>query len=103
MSCLLLSENGLFLGWGELFLDVKRIQVSAFSLDYSGVVETIVTYRKFSLKIPSLLRTVLSQFSAISIKILGSMRGFSLITPSQSEIPSLMDCLENIVKGMPTR
>ena len=32
VSCLLLSEKYLFIRWGELFFDIERIMVSAFSL-----------------------------------------------------------------------
>ena len=44
-----------------------------------------------------------SQFSAISASILVSILGFSLMIPSHSDIPSLIDCFVKIVNGILTR
>lgn len=60
-------------------------------------------YRSLSLKTPMRVRIVFSQLSAMAATILGSICAFSLITPSHKEMPSLMDCLVKIEKGMPTR
>lgn len=60
-------------------------------------------YWSLLLKTPMRLRIVFSQFSAMAATILGSIRAFSLITPNHREIPSLMDCLVKVEKGMPTR
>ena len=60
------------------------------------------TNRSFGLNTPVRLKILFSHPSAIVAKILGSMRGFSLMTPSHKDIPSLIDCLLNNVKGIPT-
>lgn len=62
-----------------------------------------VTYSKKGSNIPFLLETVLSQASAISIKILDSVSGFSWMTPSHTDKPNLIDSLVKIWNGIPTR
>lgn len=61
------------------------------------------THCNLLLNAPMRFRTVLSHLSATSIRILDSIGGFSLMTPSHREMPSLMDCLVNVANGMPTR
>lgn len=61
------------------------------------------THLKAGLKIPFLARMVDSQADATSAKILDSVFGFSLITPSQIDTPNLIDSLVNNRNGMSTR
>ncbi len=83
-SCLRLVRASLSLGAN-----------SSFRKKGSGLVMVV-------LKSPSRFWMLSSHWYAISLKIRGSVLGFSFITPSQSEMPSLMDCFVNMANGMLT-
>ena len=102
MNELLLVSYLFLFGWCEFLLQVERIFV-AVSHSVGLKLIAVSTYTIFGLKAPRHARTLCSQPSATNVITSNCAEGTSFIMLTHKDIPSLIDCLVKIEKGMLTR